>query len=148
MWRSYFKFCVVRNPYDKAISQFYFHRSIGRFRTDESLPDALQFEKWLSTPNLAIDRNKYTIEGEFCMDRVIRYERLEADLKEVCAHLAIEWIPERLSRFKAGFRPSSASVASRYTPASARVIRERFSFESRHFGYLASPIHDPGSTPQ
>lgn len=130
LWGSYFKFCVVRNPYDKAISQFYFHRSIGRFAIDRSLPDALQFEQWLATPLLAVDRNKYTIEGKFCLDRVIRHERLDADLQETCAHLGVAWDAQALPRLKAGFRPASASIASMYTPATARASSARNSRSS------------------
>ncbi|MFQ3619007.1 MAG: sulfotransferase family 2 domain-containing protein, partial [Cyanobacteriota bacterium] len=33
-WTRYFKFCVIRNPYEKAISAFYFGRSQHKARSD------------------------------------------------------------------------------------------------------------------
>jgi len=30
VWDSYFKFCVMRNPFDKSVSEFYFNRNRAR----------------------------------------------------------------------------------------------------------------------
>lgn len=97
VWNSYFKFCVERDPWDKAISLYYW-----RTRELDPRPPLLTFlgdvgDRSLS--NFAI----YAIDGTLAMDRVIRFERLTEDLEDVRNLLGL---PERLDlpRAKGGHR--------------------------------------------
>ena len=135
IWESYFKFCVVRNPYEKVLSNFYFLREINAFSAYPAESDAAQFERWLTTSEVPLDRDKYLVDGRLCMDFVVKYESLHADLEHVCSRLSLPWRPELLPKFKAGMRPATGAVATMYTPTSAEVVRSIYDFEFDCFGY-------------
>jgi hypothetical protein len=140
IWRSYFKFCVVRNPFEKAISAFYFAKARdenGRAR--EGVPwsdqDPQLFEKWLETSAVPQDRNTFCIAGRFALDDVIRHETLAPDVERICGRLGLPWEPERLPAFKAGIRPREATAGRLYTARARQLVSEAYRFELRHFGY-------------
>lgn len=135
VWESYFKFCVVRNPYEKVLSHFYFQRSLGSLAENPHEPDSVQFEQWLTSSGVPLDRDKYVIDGQFCLDFAVRYEALHADLAAVCSRLSLDWEPERLPTFKTGIRPATGTVAAMYTPTSVTLVREAYAFEFERFGY-------------
>jgi hypothetical protein len=142
IWRSYFKFCVIRNPFEKAISAFYHQHRKGRDdrgRTRQQVPwteqDAQLFEDWLERSRAPMDRNTFCIEGRFVLDDVIRYESLVPDIQRICERLSLPWEPERLPAFKAGIRPREATAQRLYTPRARELVRQAYRFELRHFGY-------------
>ncbi|MBF2085670.1 sulfotransferase family 2 domain-containing protein [Thermoleptolyngbya sp. C42_A2020_037] len=135
LWTRYFKFCVIRNPYEKAISAFYFGRSHTPSTPDSSRSDAAAFEHWLIAHGPPIDRNKYLIDGQFCLDEVIRYESLAADLERICAKLGVPWNPEALPHLKTGTRPKVAIAQSLYTDTSRQLVEAAYAFELDYFGY-------------
>ncbi|MDG2617288.1 sulfotransferase family 2 domain-containing protein [Thermoleptolyngbya sichuanensis XZ-Cy5] len=135
LWTRYFKFCVIRNPYEKAISAFYFGRSHAPSAPDSPSSDAAAFEHWLMTHGPPIDRNKYLIDGQFCLDEVIRYESLAADLERICAKLGVPWNPEALPQLKTGTRPKVAIARALYTNKSRQLVETAYAFELDYFGY-------------
>ena len=135
VWTAYFKFCVVRNPYDKVVSAFYFQRARGMFVPGEGEPEPAQFERWLHGAKLPVDRNKYLIDGQPCLDFVASYENLTADLERVCGRLGVPWEPARLPTFKAGIRPPGATVRRLYTDAARERVRQEYALELEMFGY-------------
>lgn len=135
IWSSYFKFCAVRNPYDKAISHFYFLRDQGRIQIEDGMSEQEQFEHWLVQSGPLIDRDKYLIDGRLCMDHFVRYEHLQTDLQAVCERLGIDWQPERLATFKAGIRPPTATARAMYSPRSREIVSAAYAYELDFFGY-------------
>lgn len=132
VWSSYFKFCVIRNPFDKAISAFFYN--MRNKQLDESHLPA-QFEAWVAKGKLPIDRDKYVIDGRICVDDFIRTESLDADMQRVCERLGVPWEPQRLPRLKAEFRPASATAGRLYTPRSRAAVASAYAFELQEFGY-------------
>jgi hypothetical protein len=135
IWSSYYKFCVVRNPYDKAVSDFFFRTSRegkGEIPAAE-LPS--RFESWLESPGPTIDRNKYLIARQFCLDDVIRYEKLGDDMERTCKRLGLPWTPDRLPEFKRGIRPVGIDLGRLYTDQSKRLVAAVYAFELSYFGY-------------
>jgi hypothetical protein len=143
IWRSYFKFCVIRNPFEKAISAFYYKKYLkgrdDRGRTPQQVPwtdqDPQLFEDWLERARAPIDRYTFCIEGSFVLDDVIRYESLVPDMQRICERLTLPWEPERLPAFKAGIRPREATAEQLYTPRARALVRQAYRFELRYFGY-------------
>ena len=137
---GYFKFCVIRNPFDKVVSAFHFfsaqsgqHASLLTLDRD-SLKQ--QFELWVSNGKLAIDRNKYLIDNVISVDYFIRYESLHAGIEHVCNVLGIPFEPEKIPRLKSGIRAGAFSVADYYTPRSIEIVATAYEFELDHFGYM------------
>ena len=136
-WRSYFKLCVIRNPFEKAISGFYFENRRQRKSQQERWTDQdpQLFENWLERLQAPMNRNIFCIDGQFALDDVTRHEILAADMQRICEHLGLPWDPERLPAFKAGIRPPEATARRLYTPRSRQLVREAYHFELRYFGY-------------
>ncbi len=142
IWANYFKFCAIRNPYEKVLSAFYYFTSPD-MRSEHNVTTAFgnvdeektRLENWLTTYGPPIDRDKYLIDGQFCLDEVIRYETLSADLERLCARFKIPWQPALFPSLKAGFRPHEARVKSLYTKKSRQIVEEAYSYELDYFGY-------------
>jgi hypothetical protein len=136
IWVSYFKFCVVRNPFEKMLSFFYFQRRAGHAIAQRGEADAAHFERWLAAaPRVPLDNDKYLIDGRLCVDFVARYETLHADLAAICAKLGLPWQPRLLPAFKTGIRPPASSAAAMYTATAADAVRSAYAWEFDHFGY-------------
>jgi len=162
IWDPYFKFCVVRNPYDKVISAFYFwqYRKQGYVEFGDLDSERAKLENWLLACKdirhallLPIDYDRYTIDGKFCMDSVIRYESLTADMERICNHLNLPWEPSFLPTFKAGIRPPDAKTADLYTPMARKIVEVIFATELTLLNYSFPgdddpPIQESGSTPR
>lgn len=82
-WSSYFKFCVVRNPYDKAVSRYFWHRKIHGGSADLNQYIAKVAPVYLS------DWSLYTLDGKIAVDRVFRFENLAEDLAAVCSEIGL-----------------------------------------------------------
>ena len=81
IWNSYFKFCFERNPFDKAISRYY-------WSTREPRPKISNY--LLSAPiKLLSNWDIYTINDEIVVDFVGRYEHLNHDLAAVVEKIGI-----------------------------------------------------------
>ncbi|PEN13405.1 hypothetical protein CRI94_08760 [Longibacter salinarum] len=126
IWDSYYTFSFERNPFDKAVSFYY-------YKTNEPRPN---FNTWIHECRESRLTNWpiYTINGHMALDHLARYENLEAEL----AHLrdAIG-LPDdiELPKAKSGFRPER----SPYTELMDDAARERIELvcarEIRLMGY-------------
>ena len=135
-WNRYFKFCVIRNPFDKLVSHFYY--LVRKEMIDPGLltgDEITSFRNWLKQGGCIIDRDKYLIGGRVCLDYFIRYENLSADIKEVCAILEVPFEPEKLPRLKSGMRDHSVPLKDYYDNETIALVRKLYSFELNHFGY-------------
>ena len=129
VWNAYFKFTVVRNPWDQLVSRYYYrfyHRwwSARRiFRETGDLRNgcrrcwmqhlfkrgrhrqAMEFglRRGLFAEHLEETPSFYFIDGDEYADYVMRFENLQRDFDEVCRRLRIP--ASRLPRTKNKVRP-------------------------------------------
>jgi hypothetical protein len=75
VWDSYFRFSIVRNPFDRAVSRFFWRNRHGEVSLD-------QFRSFLFKDPQALGRNRKRteIDGKSVVDFMIRFEHLEEDL--------------------------------------------------------------------
>jgi len=134
-WRDYFKFCFVRNPYARAVSDF-------RWRTAKRGARGLTFAGFLEAleredfSHPAIPRHWdnwpiYTIDNKIALDFVGRFERLEVDLAEVFARLGLP--APRLGHAKAS--ASGRPWPDWYGPDERARVERLFGREIEQFGY-------------
>lgn len=143
VWDGYFKFCVVRNPFDKCVSAFeHFGRNhavkrrplLSRFTARNMTEEQYRFLDYLKTKPL-LDRDKYVIDGEFCLDDVIKFENLQGDIERICGTLGLPYDADRLPTFKKGLRREGATCEALYTPQSRKIVEETFAYELKQFDY-------------
>ena len=139
-WNEYFKFCAVRNPWDKIISNFYWEKhNFNKPILDLDL-ERQEFTEWMSSRALRTgihrtDDYLCTINNEFCLDDVVRYESLDLDMARICAKIGVPWQPELLPKFKSGIRPANASVENMHSATTARLVAELYALEIEIFKY-------------
>jgi hypothetical protein len=145
VWRDYFKFSIARNPWDRVVSDFswqarnrpelrpqqrWYHKLGAAF--DEFEETRRLFRSFVDGDWKTNDRF-YLLDGELCVDFVIRYERLTDDLAEVCQRVGLP--PVTLPRLKAGLRKEGRSYRDYYDDASRALVAERHHNDIRLFGY-------------
>ena len=97
-WNKYFKFTIERNPWDLAVSAYWWNsrlyeypRSFRRFLFSRVL------RKYSNWP-------LYTIDGDVAVDSVIRYDDLPSGIANVSEHLGLPNFS--LPRAKSSYRPA------------------------------------------
>jgi len=146
IWHDYFKFSIIRNPWDRAVSNFYWEK-----RQDPTLNPRKRFYHHLGVPfdELAALRKKfstyirsdnwdnndsfYTIDGELCVDFVIRYENLAEDFNKVCKKIGVQ--TDSLPHLKSGIRKKSYHYSEYFDEESKAIVEERHRNDIRLFNY-------------
>lgn len=129
-WDSCYKFCVERNPFDRAISLYYWC-----CRSEPRMP----LTEFLESPQLDVLRHHgldlYTNpDGSVAVDRVLRYENLAEELEEVRQLLGLPE-PLVLPRAKGGHRRDLRHYSEIMTARDRRIIEDRFQRELSLWNY-------------
>jgi hypothetical protein len=122
-WSSYFKFCVERNPWDKAVSSWAWVRKSGKSGLD--LPEYIRSGEVCRVQNF----DMYSEGGRIVVDKVYRFESL--DTGTIGRDLGVE-LPE-LPRAKGGVR--SGHYRELLGQRERLEIQELFAREIENFGY-------------
>jgi hypothetical protein len=146
VWATYFKFSIARNPWDRVVSDFFW-----KYRNDPALKPRRRFYHYLGVPfdELASTRallskfvreddwqtndRFYIIDGELCVDYVIRYESLVEGLNDVCARVGLP--PVELPHLKSGIRKKSHHYSQYYDEDTRVLVAQRHQNDLRFFGY-------------
>jgi hypothetical protein len=129
IWRDYFTFCIERNPWDRAVSHYYYRH------TREPRPRFGAYLRSSALLTLKRDgRELYTLDGKVVVDRILRFESLKEDLREVFAHLGVDGEPE-LPKTKTSFRPERSAYRELYSEGDRTLIAELFRDEIELMGY-------------
>jgi hypothetical protein len=128
VWRSYFKFCVERNPWDKVLSHYYMqvHRA-----------GALSLEQYFATGKFPVNFPRYTDRSgkKIIVDRVLRYENLIAELGEVFSQLSIPFDGSLGVKAKSEYRSDHTPYQLVFNNQQRRIIEEKFIREIELHGY-------------
>lgn len=128
IWDNYFKFCFVRNPWDQAISRYYYVKSRGSKET------LTEFCRKKNSIDLARNLKIYTIDDQIAVDFVGKYENLREDLGFICNKLNLpfdNWLPHA----KGNIRTDKRHYSEILTEEQANLIREKYAKEIEWFGY-------------
>ena len=131
VWRDYRKFTIVRNPFDRAISRYFWDQRRGRTL---DLSFGAYYE---ANPDLLADNLRIApLKGRNSLDIYLRFENLKQDM--LANDLEFLWEVFRKQRAKAGHRPSQGAGARElYTqyPQVLKLIGEVCQEEIEKFGY-------------
>ncbi|MEB3354511.1 MAG: sulfotransferase family 2 domain-containing protein [Cyanobacteriota bacterium] len=139
-WASFHKLAVVRNPWDRTVSDYFWR--IQHCRKPPSFASYVQAlvagDDLNGIVPLAFHDNwpMYTIDGQVVADTVVRFEQLQQGLEGCFASIGLPW-DGWLPRSKGGHRPAAASgdYRSFYTPGLERLVGALYCREIDQFGY-------------
>jgi hypothetical protein len=137
VWDSYFKFCIVRHPVDRVLSQYFWKAHCKDWHDAyNDFPRQFGFfiESKVAQGLVRKGTGIYLKNGRLAVDYVGKFEDLTNSIKHAISLAGIKTKPFELPRFKSGFRPKE-EFASRLLPYHKRVIKEMFQFEFDNFGY-------------
>lgn len=97
VFNSYYKFTVVRNPWEKAVSQFIYMKHVRKdlrkfigmtkwtsFKKYLKLISKKEHVQWMKQVDFICEKN-----GKIMVDKVIRFENIEKEFELVRQHLGI-----------------------------------------------------------
>ena len=129
VWKSYFKFCVERNPWDKVLSHYYMQAA--------RLDGKLSLDQYLANGRFPINYPRYTDHSgaKIIVDRIVYYEKLHVDLADVFARLAVPFSGKLEVQAKSGFRIDRSPYQSVFNEAQRKVVEQAFAKEITLHGY-------------
>lgn len=83
-WNSYFKFCFERNPWDRAISQYFWQN-----RSKRRLPDFDGYLVEMQRRGILSNYDTYAIDGTIAVDRVYLFEDMQSGLEDIVRRLQL-----------------------------------------------------------
>jgi hypothetical protein len=139
VWGRYFKFCVIRNPFDKLVSYWWFiltPEERNTYKQQNFTEIRSHFSKWaIAAASALVDRNTYQIDGNVCVDFFIRYEKLLDGLEYVCRQVDYPFQPKRLGRYKSDTRAIGEPFRYYFDEAATFAVKSVFGWELEYFGY-------------
>ncbi|WP_112321899.1 sulfotransferase family 2 domain-containing protein [Oceanibium sediminis] len=142
-WDRYARITTIRNPFDKALSQYLWKTRSPTPQTPEELADfrAAFLEHLASYRGLA-DHDTLHIDGSYAATMTIRYEYLQDDLAKVCQTLDLETHGRALPHTKRTRDTGARPLAAYYDPRAIDIVRDRYAWIFERFGYAPDPA-DP-----
>jgi hypothetical protein len=142
-WETYYKFSIVRNPFDKLISWYYFwpHRYDSKYHSKGTSlkQERSNFNKWVQSAScknfLAKEQRIISINGKYCFDDVIRLEHLENDIKKISKKIKLPIDLSRLKKFKSNVRPNDFTPSQLYTKKSINLVNKLCANYMEKFNY-------------
>ena len=150
-----FKFSMVRNPWDRAVSQYAYmkrrpdlRRLIGMrpwtsFKRYLSLIQKKEHVQWEAQSNFIFDES-----GKLCVDYVARFEDFEGGVRQILSELAQRTgrVELRNSAIPHSNQSNRAAYQSYYDDESREIVRNLYQDDIEMLGYeygTAAPIPPP-----
>jgi hypothetical protein len=135
VYRSYFKFAIERNPWDRQLS-LYCQRKRRR-DAGETVEFQRDMQSWVyrRLHYTRLDNwNVYTIRDRIAVDYVLRYEDLASGLNYVLRQIGID-APLELPHKRSEWRESKGSYRDSYTAELRDLVGRWYRREIAAFGY-------------
>jgi hypothetical protein len=145
-WSDYFKFSITRNPWDRALSYFFWDKRQDSALTppkrlyhnlgvpyDDFAPVKHRFADFIKSRTLGSNDPFYVIDGQLCVDFVIRYEHLDDDCREVCARTGVP--PFQIPRLKTGIRKNKRHYTEYFDDETRDIVADIHRNDIRLFNY-------------
>lgn len=132
MFDEFFKFAVVRNPYDLVVSRYHWDRKYKQGNVDTSPED---FQKWVQDGCIPLHDIQYLYthyKEKLILDFIIKYENLTEDLGNALWVLGIN---DTLDfKLKSGYR-DAPGYRNYYNPEVRKIVKDIFSKDFEYFNY-------------
>lgn len=137
-WSSYFRFSIERNPWDRALSRYWWQKHRWEEKQRDDFPGLSEYLVWLARhkPHWLSNWGHYTIDDEIAVNRVLRYENLNAELAKLQQDLGLDGnIQPPEQRAKSGFRKGRQDYREVLSRADRELIDRICHREIAAFGY-------------
>lgn len=135
-WRQYTKFCFVRNPWTRVVSDYYWHqRSSGRQFEFEAYLEALASSRRRSPLIHAGNTSTWdmmAIGGQVAMDFVGRFENIAEDFRSITEKVGLPSLTLKTAEKAAKIVPDYEAL---YTTKCREIVKELFANELEAFDY-------------
>lgn len=154
IWKTYYKFSIIRNPYNIVISAFFYYGLTRRpllfpmfsmqaqiQAFNDPIPENIKtyFRIWVKHELPFIHLNSdyiFKIGTDIVPDFFIKLETINDDMEILCNKLNIKWEPDTFSKFNIGHnKPNWVTAEILYDDESIQLVKELFSFQLEHFNY-------------
>jgi len=140
-YNSYFKFCFVRNPWDRLVSLYHYtvqkeakiyaEKNLSLPEFSQDIMDAGSFEKWITSGKFGTAQYYFlSANNKLLVDYVGRSENLQADFSYICGLLGMPNIilpKENTSKHK--------KYLEYYNEETSQIVAERYAKDIELFGY-------------
>lgn len=135
VWEGYLKFSIVRNPFDYAVSRYFWSRPKASW-SKEDFRRFLPARQDLLLKNRAITH----VDGRSAVDFMLRYEHFDADLAELARRAGLpSTLPAEFASMSAkkGIRPATASTAEMFEgfDDGVALVQRLFAEDIAAYGY-------------
>jgi hypothetical protein len=128
IWNNYYKFCVERNPWDKAISD------LNMIRKQNN--DSMTLDYYLNNERHCHNFPIYTDDNDnVIVDRVIAFESLNEGLGEVFDKLSVPYSGRLEEKAKSNYRTDAMSYRDLFDDTQRAIIENEFEKELKLRGY-------------
>ncbi|MDN3517871.1 sulfotransferase family 2 domain-containing protein [Aquisalimonas lutea] len=151
-WNQYLRVTIERNPWDKAVSRYWWmkHRHERRHSTPFEPMSAFFHRVAEQRPHWLSNWHHYTINDQLAVDVVLFYETLQDDLYALARRLRVseETLQLPQKRAKSGFRRDDRPYTEVLSPQDRDLITDVCRKEIELFGYRfeAGENHDTATT--
>lgn len=133
-WTSYYKFCFERNPWDRAVSLYYWDLYYSAAQSDLQ-PTISQFIRSDALLHLKTNGCEvYMIDGEIAVDKVCRFENITEELEIFRKQIGIPEILD-LPNAKSHYRKDKRSYRDILNDEDKALIGQLFRDEINIFKY-------------
>jgi hypothetical protein len=131
-WDSHFKFCFVRNPFERIASSYHW-TSIDPRRTKKiSFSEFVDQLNRRKTDIIPCTWEMYSIDEVVSVDFIGRYETLQDDMEEICSRVGV---PFEQDAFPHAKKNADYKYREVYTPADRKIVEQFSRPELDYFGY-------------
>ena len=161
IWHNYFKFSIVRNPFTKLISAYYFFKNLEKkqgitkklknrlkwylplspefyppYVNDDPELDVINFKKWVKKGVHWDDKPAYTIDRQICVDYLMKFENLKDEIKHVCSILGLPFHENQIPEAKTAVKPHWAEPTLFFDEELIAIVGKKYEFELENFSYM------------
>jgi hypothetical protein len=115
-WDKYYKFSVVRNPWDRVVSMYIYFKHYVKSIKQKNFSDWLTFafveKKFNIWGGLGSQYDFLAIDGSIDLDYLLRFENLNSDFDKLCKNLDIPGLS--LATYNGPFKKDSRHARKHY----------------------------------
>jgi hypothetical protein len=140
VWHDYLTVTIERNPWDRAVSWYFWKYGMNSDGGVGARTDPPEFSDFLREHVARLSNIPlYAIDGRVAVDRILRYENLREEIEELWQRVGIPGQPE-LPRAKGAFRPTrSRDFRCLYSDDDATLVAQACEREIEAMGYSFDP---------